>query len=61
MRYIQWFARTEHFARIGPYPSQVDAWRALRGHDGNPVPEATVWCEEVPDDDDDERKGARAQ
>ena len=59
---ITWYARARGVARMGGYATQLDAWNALRGHDGLPVPEATVWCETTPILDDvgyEEPVGAR--
>lgn len=42
---VEWFARANGIKRMGPYPTQIAAWRALFGLDGVPVPGATVWPE----------------
>jgi hypothetical protein len=42
---LVWFARTSIIVRMGPYKSQAQACSAIRGYDGNPVPNAFVWCE----------------
>lgn len=45
---IIFFARSERIAKMGPYNSEVEAWKALRGLDGLPVKDAQVWPEEIP-------------
>lgn len=36
----QWMASAPGIAHMGPYASDIEAWRAVRGHDGLPVPGA---------------------
>lgn len=43
---VVWYARASLIKRMGPYPTQLAAWQALRGKDGDPVREAVVWPEE---------------
>lgn len=40
-----WFSRAGDISRMGPFPTQLRACEGIRGHDGNPVPGAFVWCE----------------
>lgn len=42
---VHWYARARGIVYMGTYATQLEAWEAVRGLDGNPVPEATVWCE----------------
>jgi hypothetical protein len=39
----QWMASAPGIAYMGPYASDVEAWRAVRGDDGLPVDGARVW------------------
>jgi hypothetical protein len=41
----QWFAKNAQIARMGPFPTQEAAARALFMPDGNPTPGAFVWPE----------------
>lgn len=45
-----WFAGSKEILRMGPYPSQVAAWEALRAADSARVHVrgAYVWCERPP-------------
>jgi hypothetical protein len=45
-----YFARSNYIVKMGPYTSDVEAWAALRGHDGLPVENAQVWVEESVND-----------
>lgn len=42
---VHWFARGGGIKRMGPFPSQLQAWEALRKVDGEPVEDAQVWPE----------------
>jgi len=42
---VHWYARARGIVYMGTYATQLEAWEAVRGLDGNPIPEATVWCE----------------
>jgi hypothetical protein len=44
---VQYFAGTLEIMRMGPYKNEVEAWEALRGHDGVPVQLGRVWPERV--------------
>jgi len=46
---ILWFARAGDISRMGPYPTQLRACEGVKGHDGNPVPDALIWCESEAD------------
>jgi len=35
---VQWFAGSDHIARMGPYKTQVEAWKALRAVPRKNVP-----------------------
>jgi hypothetical protein len=39
---VQYFARCEGIKRMGPFDSDLAAWQAMRGHDGEPVKGAVV-------------------
>lgn len=41
---INWYAGSEHIKWMGPYKSQLEAWEAVKGLDGLPVPGFRVWC-----------------
>ena len=44
---VEWFARCLAIGlkRSGPYKTQLEAWQAMRGLDGEPVPSSEVWPE----------------
>lgn len=42
----RWYAATAEIARMGPFASQIEAWRALRRADGRAnMPGDRVWPE----------------
>jgi len=44
---VQYFARCELIRRMGPFDSELAAWQAIRGLDGNPAKGAIVWPEQT--------------
>jgi hypothetical protein len=43
---VDWYGRGGDIKRMGPFLTELQAWEALRGLDGEPVEGAAVWCEE---------------
>jgi hypothetical protein len=39
-----WYARSEWIIYMGPYKSELEAWKATIGLDGLPAKDAAVWC-----------------
>lgn len=44
---VAWFARGAGIKRIGPFSTELEAWEALQGTDGEPIEAATVWVERI--------------
>jgi hypothetical protein len=42
---VQYFARGGNIKRMGPFDTEIEAWEALKTHDGEPISGATVWPE----------------
>jgi hypothetical protein len=45
-RKVVYYARCEGIRRMGPYPTELRAWQALKSLSGDPVKGAIVWPEE---------------
>lgn len=45
-----WFAASKEIFKMGPYKTQLEAWKMMMGLDGRPVEGTWVWCEEVSDE-----------
>lgn len=41
---IYWYASCAEIKWMGPYETELIAWKALIGLDGLPVPSGRVWC-----------------
>jgi hypothetical protein len=44
---LEWFARCEGIAKMGPFPSQDRASDAIMTTNGLPAPGAFVWSQQV--------------
>lgn len=56
---IFWYARARDIKYMGPFTTQLDAFRATIGLDGLPVEGAFVWCTDKEIDDKKEEEHER--